>query len=78
MKFRSSVTSIPPVYITENGQGDLVVMSIETYEKLVGKFELYKLLDEGMDAMKSNKVVPAEDVFKKIPGDQQGKGGQVS
>jgi hypothetical protein len=24
------------------GQGDLAVMSIETYEKLVGKFELYK------------------------------------
>jgi len=35
-----------PVYITKNGQGDLVVMSIETYEKLVGKFELYKLISD--------------------------------
>jgi PHD/YefM family antitoxin component YafN of YafNO toxin-antitoxin module len=26
-----------PVYITKNGQGDLVVMSIEAYEGLVGK-----------------------------------------
>jgi prevent-host-death family protein len=33
-----------PVYITKNGQGDLAVMSIEAFEKLVGKFELYKLL----------------------------------
>jgi len=41
-------------------------MSIETYEKLVGKFELYKLLNEGMEAMKNSKVVPVEDVFKKI------------
>lgn len=55
-----------PVYITKNGQGDLVVMSIETYERLVGKFELYKLLGEGMDAMKSNRVSPAEEVFEKI------------
>lgn len=45
-----------PIYITKNGQGDLAVMSIETYEKIVGKFELYKLLDEGMDAMQKKKV----------------------
>lgn len=57
-----------PVYITKNGQGDLAVMSIETYEKLVGKFELYKLLDEGMEAIRNRKVLPAEDVFKKIEG----------
>ncbi len=55
-----------PVYITKNGQGDLVVMSIDVYEKLVGRFELYKLLDEGLDAHKKNKVVPAEDVFEKV------------
>jgi len=41
-----------PVFITKNGIGDMVVMSIETYERLVGKFELQKLL--------------AEDVFRDI------------
>jgi prevent-host-death family protein len=45
-----------PVYITKNGHGDLAVMSIETYEKLVGKYELYKLIDEGVDAQKAKKV----------------------
>ena len=55
-----------PVYITKNGQGDLAVMSIETFERLVGKYELYKLLDEGLEAMKQKKVVSAEDVFEKI------------
>jgi prevent-host-death family protein len=45
-----------PVYITKNGKGDLAVMSIENYERLVGKFELYKLLDEGVNAMKEKKV----------------------
>lgn len=55
-----------PVYLTKNGSGDLVVMSIEVYEKLVGKFELYKLLNEGIDAMKKKKVESAEAVFEKI------------
>lgn len=55
-----------PVYITKNGKGDLAVMSIETFEKLIGKFELYKLLGEGVEAMKNSKVLPAEDVFGQI------------
>jgi len=28
--------------------------------------KLYKLLDEGMEAMKNRKVIPAGDVFEKI------------
>ena len=55
-----------PVYITKNGKGDLAVMSIETYERIVGKFELYKLLDEGMDDVRNNNVLSAEDVFYQI------------
>ena len=38
-----------PVFITKNGKGDLAVMSIETYERLVGKFELYGLIHEGLE-----------------------------
>lgn len=55
-----------PVYVTKNGQGDLAVMSIETFERLVGKFELYKLLNEGLEAKNNSKVLPAEDVFSQI------------
>ncbi|ADU26895.1 type II toxin-antitoxin system prevent-host-death family antitoxin [Ethanoligenens harbinense] len=55
-----------PVYITKNGQGDLAVMSIETYEKLVGKFELYHLLDEGMDAAKQGRTIPASEAFDRV------------
>jgi PHD/YefM family antitoxin component YafN of YafNO toxin-antitoxin module len=54
------------VYLTKNGHGDLAVMSIETYEKLVGKFELYKLLDEGLEAIKANKTRSFNDAFKDI------------
>ena len=37
-----------PVFITKNGKGDLAVLSIEAYEKLLGRFELY-----GLDLTKS-------------------------
>jgi len=47
-----------PVYITKNGRGDLVVMSIEVYERLVGKAELYKLIDEGLEAKKQKRLNP--------------------
>ena len=37
-----------PVFITKNGKGDLAVMSIETYERLAGRIELYGLIEEGL------------------------------
>ncbi len=38
-----------PVFITKNGKGDLAVMSIEAYEGLTSRFELYSQIKEGMD-----------------------------
>ena len=35
-----------PVFLTKNGQGDLVVMSIEAYERMQGRLELYAKLEE--------------------------------
>ncbi len=55
-----------PVYITKNGEGDLAVLSIEAYEKLVGKFELYKLLLEGENAVSAGKAKKAADVFSDL------------
>lgn len=55
-----------PIFITKNGQGDLAVMSIETYEMLSGKFELYRLLDEGRAAVKGGRKRPLEDVMRDI------------
>ena len=55
-----------PVYITKNGKGDLAVMSIETFEHLAGKFELYKMLDKGLEDVKNNKVRAATDFFNEL------------
>jgi prevent-host-death family protein len=35
-----------PVFITKNGQGNLVVMSLAAYEQTQARLELYTLLDE--------------------------------
>lgn len=47
-----------PVFITKNGKGDLAVMSIEAYEKLMGRFELYGLLQEGLDDVAEGRTRP--------------------
>ena len=55
-----------PVFITKNGQGDLVVMSIETYDALNGRIELYRLLDESRAALKAGKKRPLKAVMNDI------------
>ncbi|HHU17123.1 MAG TPA: type II toxin-antitoxin system Phd/YefM family antitoxin [Clostridiales bacterium] len=35
-----------PIFITKNGYGDLVIMSIETYERKLALVEVYKKLAE--------------------------------
>ena len=55
-----------PIFITKNGQGDLAVMSIETYEMLNGKLELYRLLDEGRTAVKEGRKRPLDEVMRDI------------
>ena len=58
-----------PVFITKNGQGDLAVMSMETYEMMAGKLELYRLLDEGEEAIRQGRKRPLEDVMAGIRGE---------
>jgi prevent-host-death family protein len=58
-----------PIFITKNGQGDLAVMSIETYELLNGKLELYRLLDEGRVAVKTGEKRPLQEAMRDIKRD---------
>jgi len=55
-----------PVFITKNGSGDLVVLSNAEYERLCGKHELYRLLEEGFASMETGKGRPAADVFSDL------------
>jgi len=55
-----------PVFITKNGQGDLAVMSIETYEMLIGRMELYRFIDEGIKSRDNGEGRPAKEVLSDI------------
>ena len=46
------------IFITKNGKGDLAVMSIEAYEDLTNRFELYSQIKEGMDDVASGNTKP--------------------
>ena len=48
-----------PVFITKNGKGDLAVMSIEAYERLIGQFELYSKLQEGLNDVERGIPAPS-------------------
>jgi len=55
-----------PIFITKNGQGDLAVMSIETYEAITGKQRLYNLLDEADNDVKNGNFLTEEEMEKEM------------
>ena len=55
-----------PVYITKNGTGDLAVLSIEAYERLIGRFALYDLLEKGWKDIREGRTIPAKEALSSI------------
>ena len=55
-----------PVFITKNGEGDMAVMSIETYEELAGKNELYRLIQEGIDDVENGRTLTENEILKNM------------
>lgn len=56
-----------PVYITKNGYGHLVVMSMETYKEKLAKADLYeKLVEAEMEFNSKEELLDAEMVFEKL------------
>lgn len=58
-----------PVFLTKNGYGDMVVMSIETYEKKMFEVEVYlKLKEAELEAQSISKRYSHEEVFEGLRG----------
>jgi prevent-host-death family protein len=55
-----------PVFITKNGEGDLAVMSIETFEEIAGSNELYKLIEEGIDDIENGRTLTEKEILKNM------------
>ncbi|MEW6063996.1 prevent-host-death protein [Desulforamulus profundi] len=56
-----------PVFLTKNGYGDMVVMSIETYERKLFESEIYfKLKEAELEAKSTDKRFSHEEVFSNL------------
>ena len=55
-----------PIYITKNGYGDMVIMSIETYEKTMFMNDVYKKLEDAEKSVASGDVQDALESLKSI------------
>ena len=55
-----------PIFITKNGYGDMVIMSMETYEKNLFLSNVYGKLEEAKQDMKSGRYSSVEDAVSRI------------
>ena len=53
-----------PIYITKNGYGDMVIMSMETYEKNMRKYLKYKDIEVSEKEIEEGKVTEAKSALQ--------------
>ncbi|MBO7360038.1 MAG: type II toxin-antitoxin system prevent-host-death family antitoxin, partial [Clostridia bacterium] len=58
--------SAEPIFITKNGYGDMVIMSMEMYEKLMLIHDVYSKLDEAEEQVRQGKTLDADEDLKKM------------
>jgi len=55
-----------PVFITKNGYGDMVIMSMETYEKGLFLSNVYGKLEEAKQDVKDGRYSAVQDAISRI------------
>jgi prevent-host-death family protein len=60
-----------PLVITQNGGAKVVVQDIESYEQTQETMALLKILALGMRQIEEGKVLPAEDVIRRLREGQE-------
>jgi len=56
-----------PIFLTKNGVGDMVVMSLEYYEKQLARIELYQKLNEARTEIENGAIgKDARKVIKRL------------
>ncbi len=66
-EIEETVKSGKPVYLTKNGYGSMVVLSLEQYAALTDEIEL-KLDEADKAAEEDNTRYTEEDVFRRVRG----------
>jgi len=55
-----------PIYITKNGYGDMVIMSMKTYEEKLQNVDIYDTLALSENEIKESKIEDAEQFLRKL------------
>ena len=55
-----------PIFVTKNGQEDMVVMSMEYYASNMRKLELYVKIAEAEEDIREGRIISAEDSLREL------------
>lgn len=55
-----------PIYVTKNGYGDMVIMSMKAYEEKLERIEMYEAIMEGLKAVENGEVEDGPTALKEI------------
>ena len=55
-----------PIYITKNGYGDMVIMSMKAYEEKMYLLDVYAKLAEAEEEVRTGQVTEARQVLKAL------------
>ncbi len=58
--------SAEPIYITKNGYGDMVIMSMETYENTMRRLSVYKDIELSEKQVQNGQVKGARSALAEI------------
>ena len=59
-------SSMEPIFITKNGYGDLVLMSMYKYDELIRKAELYEKLTLSEQQIEKGELLDGDAVFEEL------------
>ena len=60
--------STEPIFITKNGYGDMVIMSMEVYEKSLFLHNIAQKLNEAEEQIEKGEITDAKSSLKKLRG----------
>lgn len=58
--------SSEPIYVTKNGYGEMVVMSLDAYEQALAKSKMYDQIVEGKRQASEGKVIDGDATLNEI------------
>lgn len=55
-----------PIFITKNGYGDMVIMSMEAYEEAMKKIDIYRNIEISEEQVKNDQVKDAKKSLENV------------